>query len=208
MNRLKTSSKRTPIPLGRIIIISGPSGSGKTTLHKRLLASPKLKGRVVKSVSATTRSRRTGERPGRDYIFLSLKTFLAKQAAGHFLEAQKVFDSYYGTPARNVARLLRKGKYVLLCIDVKGAKVVRQKCPDTLKVFIRTPTLAVLKERLKKRGTESPQDLKTRLNTARHELAQVKYYDYVIINDNLAKAYRKLEGWVCRQIKGRSQRKV
>jgi guanylate kinase len=185
---------------GRIIIISGPSGSGKTTLHKKLLASAKLKGKVVKSVSMTTRSRRAGEKPGRDYIFISPRQFESKQKAGHFLESQKVFDYHYGTPAGNVKKLLRKGKYVLLCIDVKGAKEVWQKCPDAFKVFIRTPTLAILKERLKKRGTENPQDLKVRLNTARHELAQAKHYDYVIVNDDLAKAYRKLEKWVSTQL--------
>src|SRR5689334_16611038 len=109
---------------GRIIIISGPSGSGKTTLHKKLLASRRLKGKVVKSISATTRPRREGEIDGRDYIFLNQDDFVKKQKTGYFLESQKVFDYYYGTPAQNVEALLKKGKYVLLCIDVKGAKVV------------------------------------------------------------------------------------
>lgn len=195
-----SSEKKTAIKPGRIIIVSGPSGSGKTTLHKKLLASRKLKGKVVKSVSVTTRPRRPGERAGRDYIFLTPKPFLAKQAAGQFLESQKVFDYYYGTPARNVEQLLRKGKCVLLCIDVKGAREVWQKYPAALKVFIKTPTLKVLGDRLKKRGTERLKDLALRLKTARQELAQAPYYDYVIVNDELKKAYRKLENWLCNQL--------
>jgi len=185
---------------GRIIIVSGPSGSGKTTLHKMLLASRKLKGKVIKSVSVTTRPRRPGEVPGRDYMFMSPKKFLAKRAAGDFLESQKVFDAYYGTPERKVDQLLRKGKNVLLCIDVKGARQVWQKRPDAFKIFIKTPTLQVLKQRLKKRGTERPKDLALRFNTARQELAQAKYYDYVIVNDDLKKAYRKLEKWISGQM--------
>ena len=100
--------------IGRIIIISGPSGSGKTTLYKKLLASRKLKDKVVKSISVTTRSRRSGEVDGRDYIFLKSEEFLQKREKGYFLESQKVFDSYYGTPAENVKKLLQAGKYVLL----------------------------------------------------------------------------------------------
>lgn len=186
---------------GRIIIVSGPSGSGKTTLHKMLLASRKLKGKVIKSVSVTTRPRRPGEIAGRDYIFMGRKKFLAKQAAGDFLESQKVFDAHYGTPVRKVDQLLRQGKNVLLCIDVKGARQVWQKRPDAFKIFIKTPTMRVLKQRLKKRGTERPKDLELRLKTARQELAQARHYDYVIVNDDLKKAYRKLENWISAQLR-------
>lgn len=181
---------------GRIIIISGPSGSGKTTLHKKLLASRKLDGKVVKSISVTTRPRREREVHGRDYIFMERKDFLKKQKAGYFLESQKVFDYYYGTPRKNVEALLKAGKYVLLCIDVKGAKVVWRKQPDALKVFIKTPTLKVLKERLKKRGTENPKDLAVRLKTARKELQQAKHYDCVLVNDDLRNTCARLERWV------------
>jgi guanylate kinase len=186
---------------GRIIIISGPSGSGKTTLHKKLLASRRLKGKVVKSISATTRPRRENEIPGRDYIFLGRADFLKKKRAGYFLESQKVFDFYYGTPATNVKKLLRTGKYVLLCIDVKGAKVVWRKHPDALKIFIKTPTLNVLKERLRKRGTENSRDLALRLRTARQELQQARHYDYVLVNDDLGTTCARLEKWVSDHIR-------
>ena len=126
---------------GRIVIISGPSGSGKTTLHKRLLESPVLKGKVVKSISATTRPKRPGEKNGRDYVFLTPKMFEHKISQGHFLEWQKVFGNYYGTPRRQAEALLNKGMNVLLCIDVKGARVVCREFPQALKIFIKTPSM-------------------------------------------------------------------
>lgn len=181
---------------GRLIIISGPSGSGKTTLHKKLLASRKLDGKIVKSISVTTRPRRDKEVHGQDYIFMNQDDFLKRQKTGYFLESQKVFDYYYGTPRKNVEELLKAGKYVLLCIDVKGAKVVWRKQPDALRVFIKTPTLKVLKERLKKRGTETPKDLAVRLKTARQELTQAKHYDCVLVNDDLRSTCARLERWV------------
>lgn len=178
---------------GTIIIISGPSGSGKTTLYKKLLASPRFKGRLVKSISATTRAPRGNEVNGRDYLFFSKKQFLHKRRAGHFLESQKVFDNYYGTPRKNVEDILKSGKSVLLCIDVKGAKVVCRKCRGVKKVFIKTPSLAVLKKRLSKRGSESQKVVNLRLKTAQKELLEAKYYDYIVINDILSKAYQRLE---------------
>jgi guanylate kinase len=184
---------------GKIVIISGPSGSGKTTLHKMLLESPKLKRKLVKSISVTTRNRRTGEKNGRDYIFVSAKKFQYKIKAGHFLEWQKVFDNYYGTPKKNVRALLTRGKNVLLCIDVKGARVVRRLCPDAITVFIKTPSISVLKKRLEKRAdTHDSKEL--RLKIAQKELAQAKYYDHRITNDHLTTAYRQLEEVVCESI--------
>lgn len=185
---------------GRIVIISGPSGSGKTTLHKMLLESPRFRGRLVKSLSATTRARRPGERHGRDYLFLTEKEFLRKIKAGQFLEFQKVFDRYYGTPRKAVMDLLRRGKHVLLCIDVKGARVVWEQYPQALRIFVKTPSLTELKRRLKSRGTENPKDLKIRLQTAREELRETRHYDRVVVNDRLAAAYKRLENIVCREL--------
>jgi len=178
---------------GRVIIISGPSGSGKTTLYRKLLQSPKLKNRLVKSISVTTRLSRGGERHGRDYFFVTSKMFRYKKRAGHFLESMKVFGRDYGTPYKNVRDRLRAGKNVLLCIDVKGARVVRRKIPEALTVFIRTPTFADLKKRLQNRATEDPRSAKLRLNIAREELKEAPRYDYVVVNDRLDRAYRELE---------------
>lgn len=177
---------------GKIIILSGPSGSGKTTLHQKLLQSPAFKGKLVKSLSATTRLPRAGEKNGRDYLFLSKEEFIEKQKRGDFLEFMQVFENYYGTPKDKVDAALKKGKSVLLCIDVKGAKVVSSKYPDAVKVFVKTPTLADLKKRLSKRGTESSKDLELRFKFAKAELKEAKYYDHVVVNDSLAHAYRDL----------------
>ena len=122
---------------GKIFILSGPSGSGKTTLHNKLLKSRRLKGKLIKSISMTTRPRRSGEVNGRDYFFTSKKKFFEKRSAGHFLEWKKVFDNYYGTPKRNVERTLKTGKSILLCIDVKGANAVRRRKKGAIGIFVK-----------------------------------------------------------------------
>lgn len=187
---------------GRIIILSGPSGSGKTTIHQKLLENPALKRRVVRSLSATTRMPRRGERNGREYLFLSKKDFLAKRKIGEFLESMKVFDNYYGTPREQVDAALKKGKSVLLCIDVKGARVVSRKRPDAVKIFIKTPTLLDLQERLQKRGTEDPKTLALRLKIAKQELKEAKRYDHVVVNDRLSRAYQEITRILAKEIFG------
>ena len=178
---------------GKIIIISGPSGSGKTTLHKKLLVSRKLKKWLAKSISVTTRPKRKGEKHGCDYLFVSPKMFLYKRRNGHFLESEKVFGHYYGTPNKRVMDLLRVGKNVLLCIDVKGTKAVQRKFPQAITIFIKTPSMEVLAARLKKRGSERKNIIKLRMKTAQKELKEAKKYKYVIINDNLKVAHNRLE---------------
>lgn len=177
---------------GKIIILSGPSGSGKTTLYKKLLANWKIKNCPVKSISVTTRPKRVGEKHGRDYFFVSKKMFLYKKRSSHFLESEKVFDNYYGTPNKIIRGLLRAGKNVLMCIDVKGAKTVRRKFPKAVTIFIKTSSLKVLAARLKRRGSEQKNIMKFRLQTARKELREIKKYNYVIVNNDLRKAYRRL----------------
>jgi guanylate kinase len=156
-----------------MVIISGPSGCGKTTLHKALLANPFLKKKLVKSISATTRLRRPEEKNGRDYIFLALKTFEQRIDQGYFLEWEKVFDNYYGTPKKHALALLHKGINVLLCIDVKGAKHLAQEFPDALKIFIKAPNMKVLEGRLRAR---------------------------VIVNDDLTQALETLQKIVYRSL--------
>lgn len=179
--------------VGQVFILSGPSGAGKTTLYKRLLASPRLKRILVKSISATTRPRRENEKHGRDYLFLDKRDFLAKKRRGYFIESQRVFQHYYGTPKSGVDKILRAGKNVLLCIDVKGAKVVWRKCPVAVRIFIKPPSLAALRKRLQKRDTETPASLKIRLETAQKELKEAKHYHHIVINDKLETAYKRLE---------------
>ena len=152
---------------GKIILLSGPSGAGKTTIHERILKSEKLKGKVVRSISMTTRAKRPGECNGRDYFFVSRKMFEYKARAGYFLEYAEVFKNYYGTPAKHVKGLLAKGKNVLLCIDVQGARQVMKTCPEAVSIFVKTPSLGELQKRLSKRGTETAAELAVRLKTAK-----------------------------------------
>jgi len=185
---------------GKIIIVSGPSGSGKTTLHKKLLLSQRLKKKLVKSISVTTRLPRRGEKGGRDYLFINKRQFFDKRRAGHFLEWQKVFDNYYGTPQNTVEQLIRSGKNVLMCIDVKGAGVVARKYPGAVKIFIMPPSMDILEERLKKRGTETLKGLRLRLKVAHREMREAKYYQHIIVNDQLTKALNCLESVILSEI--------
>jgi len=185
---------------GKIIIISGPSGSGKTTLYQKLLDSPRLKSKLAKSISVTTRPCRPGEKHGHDYFFVSRRMFAYKKRANHFLESQRVFDNHYGTPQKNVKEILSGGKSVLLCIDVKGARVVRKKFPQAASFFIKAPSLNVLKKRLTCRGSENKKTVKLRLDTAKEELKDAQYYDKVFVNRDLAKCFRDLEAAVAREI--------
>lgn len=175
---------------GKIFILSGPSGSGKTTLYKRLLAEDK---RLLKSISVTTRTPREGEQHGREYFFVTSKMFLYKKRAKQFLESQKVFDNYYGTPRKNVQKSLREGQNVLLCIDVKGAKVVRRIFPKAVTIFVKTPSVKILRERLTGRGSESAKTIDLRIKTAEKELKEAKDYKYIIVNSDLKKAFRDLK---------------
>lgn len=184
----------------RFVIISGPSGCGKTTLHKALLQSPLVKGVLVKSISATTRRKRPQERQGRDYLFISPRMFKGRIKKGYFLEWEKVFDHYYGTPKKQALGLLKKGINVLLCIDVKGARTIREEFPQALKIFIKAPSMKILESRLKARGSESKEGLIARLKVARRELKEAKFYDHVIINDDLNKALGQLLKIVCREL--------
>ena len=176
-------------PKGKIVILSGPSGVGKTTLYKKILSTtPGL----AKTISVTTRLPRPGEHHGKDYFFVTPKQFLSQRKTGQFLESQKVFDNYYGTPKKQVRDLLKKGKNILLSIDVKGAKVVRRAFPQAITIFIQPPSLKELQERLEKRASESKESIQLRLKRARQELRDAINYNYIIINDDLGKSSKKL----------------
>lgn len=177
------------LPRGLFFVISAPAGTGKTTLSNMLQSEFDC---VVRSVSYTTRPKRANEVNGIDYHFVDEKTFQQMIGNDEFLEYAKVFNYYYGTSKEYVENMLSVGKHVLLVIDTQGAMQVRDnKIPATL-IFIKPPNFEELKNRLKKRNTESTQVLALRLSKAEEEMNTAVFYDYEITNDDLKIAYEKL----------------
>ena len=174
---------------GRLIIISSPSGGGKGTLIKEVLDSVPQLGY---SVSYTTRLPRFGEEEGRHYHFVNKEEFEEEIAAGSFLEYAEVHGNFYGTSLKHVNAMTDAGQDVILEIDVQGADWVRKRVPDVLGIFIMPPSFAELKARLIARGTQNHDDLALRLANAREEVMEYAKFDYIIINDEIFSAARKL----------------
>lgn len=175
---------------GNLIIISSPSGGGKGTLIKEVLSSVHSIGY---SVSYTTRERRFGEEDGSDYHFIPIPEFKDKIEQGEFLEYAEVHGNFYGTSLYETERKLNTGQDVILEIDVQGALQVMKKVPGAaISIFILPPSFEVLKARLTARSTESPEDLALRLKNAFGEVEQYSRFDYVIVNDEIFSASRKL----------------
>ena len=171
-------------PSPRVLVVTGPSGVGKGTLIRELCSHfPDLR----LSVSATTRSPRSGEREGREYHFLSHDDFERRVAAGEFLEHATYAGNRYGTLRSEVA----EGP-VVLEIEVDGARQVRAALPEAVQVFIAPPSKEVLRERLIGRGTDSPEMIRARLAEAEEELAAQEEFHHVIVNDDLAAAVQEL----------------
>jgi guanylate kinase len=174
---------------GFILVVTGPSGAGKGTLVARLL---EQRPDCVFSVSATTRPRRTTERDGREYIFLSPDEFMARVDQGWFLEWANVHGRLYGTPVGPVDEQVRTGHVVLLDVDVQGGASVRRARPRAVCVFVYPPSIESLRARLEARGTDSAEVIEERIRNAPGELAQAKHYDYIIMNDDLERATASL----------------
>ena len=173
-------------------VISAPSGGGKTTLVRALTATdPGL--RV--SVSHTTRARRSGERDGVAYHFVDVAAFEQMIAAQAFLEHARVFDHYYGTSRQWVEQQLAAGIDVILEIDWQGARQIRALAPGAVGVFILPPAMQVLEQRLRGRGDPEPQVVR-RMQDARSEISHYREYDYLVFNDDLARARAELEAIV------------
>lgn len=172
-----------------LFVVSAPAGAGKTTLVNMLTREA---SNVIRSISCTTRAPRPGEQNGRDYHFLTRQEFEAKIAKGDFLEYAQVYGDYYGTSREFVEKQLEDGKLVVLVIDTQGAMKLKGKIPATY-IFITVPDFEVLKERLMKRKTETPELIEERLKWAKHEMEIVKHYDYCIVNDDLETAYDVLK---------------
>lgn len=171
---------------GCLIVVSGPSGAGKGTLLQMVMEADE---KAVFSISATTRDMRPGEVDGKDYYFITDSDFDRMVIDGEFLEYADVFGlSKYGTPKTPVAKNIEQGRNVYLDIDVQGAFQVKQSMPEAIMLFIMAPSMEVLEQRLRNRGTEEEPALLKRLETAKTEVAFAKDYDYIIINDDAQNA--------------------
>jgi guanylate kinase len=176
---------------GKIVVLSGPSGVGKSTVRKLVLERSPVP--LVRSVSATTRPPRPGEKDGVDYYFYSPEEFHRLREAGEFLEAFQVFGGHwYGTLRKEVEKHLKAGKWVLLEIDIQGAQRIMELFPDAVSIFLLPPSWEELERRLHERGTESPQVLAERLATAKRELALAEKYNYRVVNDQLNRAVEEI----------------
>jgi guanylate kinase len=177
---------------GKLFILAGPSGVGKGTLRARALSD--IDG-LVYSISCTTRKPRDGEREGVDYRFLSKEDFEDRAARGMFLEHALVHGNYYGTLREDVERETAAGHDVLLEIDVQGARQIRKLLPNPdscFLIFVSPPSLEVLEDRLRRRGTESEDKIRLRVETAKEEMKAASEFDRVVVNENLDRACKEL----------------
>ena len=188
---------------GLIFVISGPSGSGKTTLLRNLIQSKILKHKLVKSTSFTTRPKRSGEKKGKDYFFISDNEFRQKRKAKKILEWTRYLGYYYATPKDFVERQVQKGKHVLLCLDLKGVFQIKRLYPkNTVTIFVMPPSLGTLQERIKKRCSKTKkEEIRQRLQLARRELRACRRYDYCVLNKDLNQAVRELKDIITRCFK-------
>ncbi|MFA5271844.1 MAG: guanylate kinase [Candidatus Omnitrophota bacterium] len=178
----------------KIFILSGPSGAGKTTLLNMVLRKKNIQRKFVRAISCTTRKKRPGEQEGKDYFFIDKNIFLALKKKHFFLESQKVFDNYYGTPNYFYKEAAKQGKNLILCIDVKGGMYLKSKCKlgTIVALFITAPSELHLRSRLKNR-VENEQTIQKRVALSKKEMEFAKHYDGIIINEDLKKALSTLE---------------
>lgn len=167
---------------GSLIILSAPSGAGKDTVIEEIL---KRNQNVKMSISATTRAKRDCEIDGKNYFFVSKNEFFKMIDSDELIEYAEYCENYYGTPKKPIEIWRNEGFDVILKIEVQGAKLVLDKCKDAIGVFILPPSMAVLKQRLLSRGTETRETLEQRLRQAENEIKCAKLYDYAVVNDNL-----------------------
>ena len=193
-SKSKTSNNSAGVKTARsfLIVISAPSGCGKTTLVDRLL---KRHPDWVRSVSVTTRPPRTGEKSGQDYFFVDSSMFKKMVQENALLEHARVFDQDYGTPKSFVMEQLKRGKKVILAIDVQGTKKIKKMADDipVFTIFVLPPSVKILRERLEGRNTESPEQIDKRVDVAQDEIKEAGHYDVTVINQTLDQSVLEIE---------------
>lgn len=175
---------------GILFILSGPSGVGKGTVRKALFNQDTD---LKYSISMTTREKRPGEKEGVDYFYKSKQDFEQLIKENQLLEYAKYVNNYYGTPRAYVEKTLESGHDVFLEIEVQGALQVRENFPEGVFIFLFPPSLEELKNRIVHRGTESQDLVLNRLKEARKEIEMMDKYDYVVVNDDVALAVKKIQ---------------
>lgn len=185
-----TATTNKCLPGGRLIVLTGPSGVGKGTLVRSLLQRhPEL----YLSVSVTTRSPRSGEIDGKHYYFVSRSHFEQMVANRELLEWAEFADNYYGTPRLPVEEKISQGNWVLLEIELEGARQIHKSFPSALLIFVLPPSLTELEQRIRSRGQDSEEAIARRLRRAQEEINAAGEFDIQIINDNLATALNAIE---------------
>ncbi len=186
---------------GMLVILSAPSGCGKDTVFKALC---KRRNDIVESVSATTRAPRDGEIDGVNYYFKTVGEFEKMIANNGLLEYAKYNNCYYGTPVDGVQSAVDAGKVCFLIIEVQGAQSIMKMCPDAVSIFLLPPSMEVLEHRLRKRETNSPDDIKNRIDIAESEIKIAPLYKYNVVNDSLEDAVDEINEIINKELEAQN----
>ena len=186
---------------GMLVILSAPSGCGKDTVFKALC---KRRNDIVESVSATTRAPRDGEVDGVNYYFKTVGEFEKMIANNGLLEYAKYNNCYYGTPVDGVQNAVDAGKVCFLIIEVQGAQSIMKMCPDAVSIFPLPPSMEVLEHRLRKRETNSPDDIKNRIDIAESEIKIAPLYKYNVVNDSLEDAVDEINEIINKELEAQN----
>ena len=175
-----------------LCVVSAPSGAGKTSLIKKICSHEK----ISVSVSETSRKPRIGEVNGVDYTFIDKEDFVLRVRNHNYIEHALVHDNYYGTHVDSVTKQLKKDNIVILEIDFQGAEIVKKKFPLSRNIFVLPPSLEILENRLRERGTDAEDVILKRLENAKIEITKAQNYDYILVNDDFQLAEKNLLSYV------------
>lgn len=174
-----------------LIVVSAPSGAGKSSFCEKAVTD--FPNHIVDSISCTTRAPREGEKDGQPYYFMSREKFLEFREKNYFIEWAEVYGNFYGTPKSQVDDARKNKKFLIMDVDVQGAKSFRKLYPDATFIFILPPSIDELRRRLEKRDKGKTGNLEVRLEAANREIAMAKDFDHQIVNDDFEKSYAQFK---------------